>query len=270
MAVPLSIAELAISCRASFAVNGVRLQRSAYRRRALHCWLYGRGSGVVVCRYPERATVQCDGDAQLFFRVHRRHHASVWIASHVDSSYAGADPDRVHMGIRRAVALRLLRYKHDCHRRRGQRYHGAHLARRYGDGGICADPAESGYGRNGNARALNWAATKWPAVLLIILALAGCAPPVTPPTPPAVNQHMAITWTSDGNPQAVQCGATLRNCIASIQILDQTTGATYSVPVIQMRYVATGAKDAFAIRVTGYDNNGSPITSTYQAVLVAQ
>ena len=103
-------------------------------------------------------------------------------------------------------------------------------------------------------------------LLFALLLSIGCGPgPVTPPTPPVL-QHMEITIGSNGNPSVPPCQTKLVDCVSSLQVLDKTTGVSYSIAPTATSYLAPGATDTFEVRVTGYDGSGTLITSTYVLV----
>lgn len=77
---------------------------------------------------------------------------------------------------------------------------------------------------------------------------------------------LLITWSSDGNPSVPVCNGATQNCKQNFTVLDQTTGATVTVPITAMSYTAPNPNDSYAVRVNGFDGQGNSISSAYEVV----
>ena len=110
---------------------------------------------------------------------------------------------------------------------------------------------------------------------LILLGTAACGTnngsSLKPPTAPS-SADLEITWTGDGNPLVPICGADLVNCKSSLTVHDDklNTDAVLPLPVISNAYSAPNPADTYEVRVNGYNGQGLPISSPYEAVPVAK
>jgi hypothetical protein len=77
---------------------------------------------------------------------------------------------------------------------------------------------------------------------------------------------LLITWSTDGNPLVPVCNGATQNCKKDITVIDQTSGATVTVPITAVSYTAPNPNDTYAVRVNGFDGQGNSISSAYEVV----